>query len=353
MSLSTIKNVSAKTINTSQITTRVLFSGPEDGVPVLFLHGNVTSATWWEETMVALPGEFRGIAPDQRGFGDADLEMKIDATRGMCDLADDALALLDQLGIKKTHVVGNSLGGMVVWELLKHTPERILTVTLVAPGSPYGFGATKDHEGTPTTPDYAGSGGGLSNPELIKRMLEGDRTTESPFSPRSVLRNLLVKPPFIPEREEALLSSMLATHLGDQDVPGDFEQLATWPHVVPGKYGATNATSPKYQRNIDNLYRNEPKFKILWVRGSHDLVVSDTAASDPGFLGRMGLLPGWPGEDDYPPQPMIAQIRSVLEKYASSGGSYQEVVIQDCGHVPYIEKADAFNEIFHNHILSN
>ena len=55
--------------------------------------------------------EIRGIAPDQRGFGAADPAQKIDATRGMGDLADDAIALLDHLGIGKAHVVGNSLGG--------------------------------------------------------------------------------------------------------------------------------------------------------------------------------------------------------------------------------------------------
>jgi pimeloyl-ACP methyl ester carboxylesterase len=39
---------------------------------VLFIHGNFSSATWWEETMVKLPPQYRAIAPDQRGFGGAD-----------------------------------------------------------------------------------------------------------------------------------------------------------------------------------------------------------------------------------------------------------------------------------------
>ncbi|MEJ5224325.1 MAG: alpha/beta fold hydrolase, partial [Anaerolineales bacterium] len=117
----------------------------------------VSSATWWEETMLALPAGYRGIAPDQRGFGDADPAKKIDATRGMGDLADDAVALLDALGIHQAHIVGNSLGGMVVWRMMADYPERFLTVTLVATGSPYGFGGTKDVDGTPCWPDFAGS----------------------------------------------------------------------------------------------------------------------------------------------------------------------------------------------------
>ncbi len=351
MTIPTMEGITAETITTDRLTTRVLFSGSEGGTPVLFLHGNTSSATWWEETMAALPEGFWGIAPDQRGFGDADMEKKIDATRGMGDLADDAAALLDHLGIDKAHLAGNSLGGMVVWELMKLYPDRIQTVTQVDPGSPYGFGATRDDEGTPTTPDFAGSGGGLANPELIKRLQEGDRTTESQFSPLSALRMLLVKPPFIPPREEELLSSMLATHIGPQDVPGDTEQTPNWPFVAPGNWGASNATSPKYQENIDQIINMQPKVPVLWVRGSHDLVVSDTAASDPGFLGRMGLLPGWPGEEAYPPQPMVGQTRALLEKYAAAGGSYQEIVIEDAGHVPFLEKPEEFNLAFHQHLM--
>jgi len=351
MKIPTIEGITAKTIASDRLTTRVLFSGDENGIPVLFLHGNVSSATWWEETMVALPEGFWGIAPDQRGFGEADPARKIDATRGMGDLADDAVALLDFLGVEKAHMVGNSLGGMVIWEIMKRDPNRILTITLADPGSPYGFGATKDIQGTPTTADFAGSGGGLSNPELIKRLKEGDRTMGSQFSPLSALRLLLTKPPFISPREDELLSSMLTTQIGPQEVPGDTEQSPNWPFVAPGKWGASNATSPKYQKEIDKIIHMQPKVPVLWVRGSHDLVVSDTAASDPGFLGRMGLLPGWPGEAAYPPQPMVGQTRGVLEQYAADGGSYEEIVIENTGHVPFLEKPDEFNQVFHHHLL--
>ncbi|MEW6029659.1 MAG: alpha/beta fold hydrolase [Chloroflexota bacterium] len=350
MTIPTMEGITAKTITTKRITTRVLFSGAEDGVPVLFLHGNVSSATWWEETMVALPAGYRGIAPDQRGFGEAELEKKIDATNGMGDLAEDAVALLDHLGIDKAHIVGNSLGGMVVWRLMADHPERFLTVTLVDTGSPYGFGATKDVNGTPCYPDFAGSGGGLSNPELIKRIKEGDQSLESPFSPRSAIRTLLVKPPFVPAREDVLVASLNSTHIGEQDVPGDAEKSPNWPFMAPGKWGATNATSPKYAVSVAKILAAQPKTKVLWVRGKNDLVVSDSAASDPGTLGRMGLIPGWPGAEVFPPQPMLGQTRAVLEKYAASGGSYREVVIEDAGHLPFIEKPEEFNRAFHAHI---
>jgi pimeloyl-ACP methyl ester carboxylesterase len=52
----------------------------------------------------------------------------------------------------------------------------------------------------------------------------------------------------------------------------------------------------------------------------------------------------------YPPQPMLGQIRSVLAKYAAAGVSYKEVVIEEAGHVPFIEKPDEFNAVLHAHI---
>jgi pimeloyl-ACP methyl ester carboxylesterase len=350
MSVPTLPGVTPRMIATERLTTRVLFTGPEDGVPVLFLHGNASSATWWEENMLALPPDYRGIALDQRGFGDADPEKKVDATRGPGDWADDAVALLDQLGIVKAHIAGCSLGGCVVWYMLREYPDRILTASLVDPGSPFGFGGTKDVEGTPCYDDFAGSGGGLSNPEFIKRLAAGDRSLDSQFSPRAAMRALVFKPPFVPQREEDLLSSMLTIHLGEQDNPGDFVRSPNWPYVAPGVWGSANALSPKYAGDVSRLYAAEPKVDILWVRGSHDLAVSDTAASDPGTLGSMGLIPNWPGVEVYPPQPMLGQIRTVLAEYAAAEGSYREVVIQDAGHTPFIEKPQEFNAVLCAHI---
>jgi pimeloyl-ACP methyl ester carboxylesterase len=352
MSVPTLDGVTERTITTDRITTRVLFTGPEDGVPVLFLHGNASSATWWEENMLALPAGYRGIAPDQRGFGNAEFEKKVDATRGAGDWADDAAALLDHVGIAKAHIVGCSLGGYVVWYMLRECPERFLTASLVDGGSPFGFGGTRDIEGTPCYDDFAGSGGGLSNPEFVKNLAEGDRGMESPSSPRAAMRAMVFKPPFVPEREEDLLSSMLTIHLGEQDNPGDFVPSSNWPFVAPGVWGSANALSPKYAGDVSRLYAAEPKVDVLWVRGSHDLAVSDAAASCPGTLGSAGLIPNWPGMELYPPQPMLGQIRHVLDKYAASGGAYKEVVIEDAAHVPFVEKPEQFNAVLHEHIQS-
>ncbi len=350
MTVPTMAGITAETITTTRITTRVLFSGPAGGTPVLFLHGNLSSATWWEEVMLSLPAGFRGIAADQRGFGAADPAKKVDATRGMGDLADDAVALLDHLGIDRVHLVGNSLGGVVAWRLIADYADRFITVTQAAPGSPYGFGGTKNVTGTPCADDFAGSGGGLINAEVVKNIAAGDRSLDSPFTVRSALRTLVFKPPFVPPREEELLSASLSIHLGEMDYPGDMTPSPNWPFVAPGRWGVNNALSPKYVSNVDGMLASAHKPPVLWIRGSADLVVSDTAAADMGSLGAAGIIPGWPGMDVFPPQPMLGQIRAVLQEYAAAGGSFQEVAIDGVAHDVYLEHRDTFNEHFHAHI---
>lgn len=352
MSVPTIDGITATTITTSRLTTRVLTTGPADGIPVLFLHGNLSSATWWEETMVRLPAGFLGIAPDQRGFGDADAAAKVDATRGMGDFVDDAIALMDHLGHARFHLVGNSLGGVMAWWMLAADSARIISVTLADPGSPFGFGGTKDESGSPTTEDFAGSGGGLINPELVRLIAEGDTSTDSMFSPRSALRALVWRPPLIPDREDAFVASLLQVHLGEDAYPGDKVVSPNWPFVAPGEMGVNNALSPKYALTAADIRAADPKPPVLWVRGAQDLAVSNNAASDPGTWGPMGLVPGYPGAEQYPPQPMLDQIRAVLESYRDQGGTYTEVVVEDCGHVPFIEKPEEFDGVFHAHLAT-
>ena len=81
-------------------------------------------------------------------------------------------------------------------------------------------------------------------------------------------------------------------------------------------------------------------------RGADDQIVSDTSLFEFGFLGQLGAVPGWPGAEVYPPQPMITQIHTVMNNYAANGGEYSEVVLPDCGHSPHIEKQDEVFGLF-------
>ncbi|MGH3878747.1 MAG: alpha/beta fold hydrolase [Actinophytocola sp.] len=334
-----LDGVTASAVPTDRLRVNVL-SVRESGVPVLFVHGNVSSSLFWQSTMLALPSEYRPLAVDLRGFGDTE-PLPVDATRGVRDYSDDVLALLDSLSLGSVHLVGWSMGGGVVLQLLRDRPSLVRTVTLVAPVSPYGFGGTRDASGTLVGSAGACSGGGGGNPDFVAALAAGDRSTDSPLSPRQVLRSFYVKPPFVPEHEDIFVESMLSTRTGEDHYPGDSTPSSGWPGVAAGGRGVLNTMAPNHFR-LDDLHEVDPKPPIRWIRGDADQIVSDASMFDLANLGALGALPDWPGAETHPPQPMIAQTRAVLDRYAAAGGTYDELVIADAGHSPHIEKPTEF-----------
>jgi len=101
---SPLPGISTRMFDTSRLQQHVYFSGPETGIPVIFLHGNFSAALYFEETMLALPAGFRGIAPDLRGYGWTEDKL-IDSTRGSREWADDIIALMAVLKIEAAHFV--------------------------------------------------------------------------------------------------------------------------------------------------------------------------------------------------------------------------------------------------------
>lgn len=333
-------------VGTGAITQNVLASGAEDGVPVLLVHGNCSSAAFWLPLLRHLPDSLRVVAPDLRGYGATDAA-PVDATRGLRDFADDVAALLDAPQLwpagARPVVVGHSIGGGVAMQLAIDHPDRVAALVLEAPVSPYGYGGTRDVDGNPTTPDFAGTGGGSVNPEFVRRLASGDRGQDDQTSPRNVLRSTYVADPAsLGADEEALLDSMLSTAVGTGNYPGDGAESPNWPGSAPGTRGVLNAISPRWFRTAEDLVAIDGKPPVLWVRGDADVIVSDTSLFDLAYLGKLGAVPGWPGDDECPPQPMVAQTRAVLDRYAAAGGSYTEVVYGGCGHSPHIERPAEF-----------
>ena len=72
----------------------------------------------------------------------------------------------------------------------------------------------------------------------------------------------------------------------------------------------------------------------------------DGSAWEMGTLGKMEAVPGWPGEDVYPPQPMVAQIRAVLERYRAAGGRVEMEMFEGSGHGPHIDAAERWSALF-------
>jgi len=129
-----LPGITAERVPTSRLTVAVLSVAGRSGPAVLFVHGNVSSSLCWQPTMLALPGTYRPLAVDLRGFGDTDPE-PVDATRGLRDYADDLGAAIDALGLEPVHLIGWSMGGGVVLQYLADRPgtHRVASLT---PGSP-------------------------------------------------------------------------------------------------------------------------------------------------------------------------------------------------------------------------
>lgn len=333
-------------VPTRRIATAVRERG--DGEPVVFVHGNVSAGSVWDEQLALLPAGLRGVAVDLRGYGDTETK-PVDATRGMRDWSEDLRALVEALGLGAAHLVAHSLGAGVALQYAIDHPADVRTLTLVTPMSPYGFGGTRDVQGRPCWDDFAGSGAGTVNPELPRRIVAGDRTAQDPASPRSVIRSLFFPSPELVRDEESLLDALLATAVGPDNYPGDLRPSPNWPHTAPGTRGAVNAFSPRYC-DLSGFAAVGCRAPVLWLRGGLDAVISDASPLDFGVLGKLDLVPGWPGEQVYPPQPMVGQMRAVLEAYAAAGGRYREEVWPQAGHFPFVQEPDRFAALLAAHV---
>lgn len=321
-------------------------AGPEDGVPVVLLHGNLSTGRFYEQVMAAAPDHLRLLAPDMRGFGRT-AERVLDATRGLRDWSDDTAALLAALGIDRpVHLAGWSTGGAAIASYAIDRPGAVASLTFIDPVSPYGFGGVH-RDGTPATDDYAGSGGGTGNPDFAAALADGDRSTDSPLSPLNVMRTSYWSPSFTmdPAFEQVLLDEILLSEIGPNGYPGDSVPSEHWPGMAPGEVGTINALSPKHC-DWSGIVDLEPKPPVLWVHGTDDIVVADGSAWEMGTLGQMELVPGWPGEEAFPPQQMVTQIDDVLGAYAERGGSVRTERFEGSGHGPFLDARDRFCEVF-------
>ena len=106
-------------------------AGPEDGVPVVLLHGFPDFWLGWAPQIRALvEAGARVIIPDQRGYNQSEKPPNIDDYR-LPALGGDILDLLDAVGFEDAHLVGHDWGGAVSWWLAQHHPDRLRTVSIL------------------------------------------------------------------------------------------------------------------------------------------------------------------------------------------------------------------------------
>lgn len=105
-------------------------SGPENGETLLFVHGLGPNLHQFEPQQRFFAQDYRVLLVSLRGHGgSSSVACPTQADYSVGELARDVQALLSYLNVEKVHFIGNSLGGLVGYELLKADAERVLSLT--------------------------------------------------------------------------------------------------------------------------------------------------------------------------------------------------------------------------------
>lgn len=119
-------------VSVGELTFDVRAAGAANGTPVMLLHGFPENSRSWTSVVPALTDAgLRVIAPDQRGYSPGARPLDVaDYTTEV--LADDVIALADELGIGQFHLVGHDWGAAVAWVAAANHADRLSTLTAVS-----------------------------------------------------------------------------------------------------------------------------------------------------------------------------------------------------------------------------
>jgi 2-hydroxymuconate-semialdehyde hydrolase len=153
--------ITEREVQVGEVTFHVVESGPAEATPIMWLHGSgpgANASTNWEWQLGELGDEFHNIAPDMIGFGrSTHPDAPPVGLKAFTELrVRTLLDLLDELGLERVALVGNSMGGIVSLSLALAAPERVERMVLMGCG------------GAP----------GAITPELLKMILFYDNPTE-------------------------------------------------------------------------------------------------------------------------------------------------------------------------------
>lgn len=246
-------------------------SGPTDGAAVILLGSLGSDRSMWDPQVAALRPRFDVIAVDTRGHGHSPV---VDGPYTVAELAGDVVALLDDLGIERAHIVGLSLGGAIAQHLAITSPQRIESLVLCCTAARFGEpqpwlerAATVRARGTGAiaaavvdrwfTPELAGR-----DPELIARMV--DLVTSTPdegyaaccdalaaWDSRADLGRIVAPTLVIGGAQDPAVSVATITELADGIVGSRLEILSPGAHLA--SYERAGATSELIIEHLDGI----------------------------------------------------------------------------------------------------
>lgn len=130
-----------RVVNCGECNVTVTDHGTTEGFPVLLVHGFPDSARLWRHQIPVLADAgYRVIAPDLRGYGRSDKPQGVEAYQ-MSKLASDLVAVLDEAGVERAHLVGHDWGAALGWYFAATHPDRLKTLTALSAGHAGGFAA--------------------------------------------------------------------------------------------------------------------------------------------------------------------------------------------------------------------
>jgi len=123
------------------LTFDVRVDGPDDGRPVLLLHGfPETSASWAKVTPLLAEAGLRTYAPDQLGYSPGARPAEVDSY-ALTNLTQVTADLMTALEIPRADVVGHDWGANVAWTLAAWHPDRVRSLTTVSVPHPAAYTA--------------------------------------------------------------------------------------------------------------------------------------------------------------------------------------------------------------------
>ncbi|MFF2449707.1 alpha/beta fold hydrolase [Neobacillus sp. NPDC058068] len=188
----------------------------EGGVPsaetIIFLHGSgpgVSAKSNWQHILPHFKENFHVVAPDIFGFANTDHPETYpkNGAEWMNERIKQVLALMDELGVEKAHLVGNSLGGVIALHLLMYAPERFDRVVLM------------------------GAGGGLTEPTPELAKLANFHKDPNPIAFKNLLSWFLYDQSVLEDELEAIVAERLELFL-KPEVRRSYEENFSKSHLT-------------------------------------------------------------------------------------------------------------------------
>lgn len=244
-------------------------AGEANAPAVLLLHGFPESRYMWHPQMEALAAAgYRVVAPDQRGYSTGARPEGEDAYRVEL-IVQDAVNLMQALGVGRFHLVGHDWGGQIAWLVADRHAEKIRTLSILSRPHPAAFARALVED--PQQAERSGHHRWFRDADAYARMrVDGLRPV------REALESQHVPP------------EVAAVHIAKLAEPGGLEGAMNWYRAsgftgkdmpaldLPTLYvwGTADATVGRYAAELTRQYANGP-FQFIPVEGAGHFIVDE------------------------------------------------------------------------------